>query len=86
MKYYLYILQCSDNTFYTGYTTDVERRLKEHNSGNGAKYTKGRTPCKLVHTESFDDRKSAMKREWEIKHKLTRKEKEKFVFSKEKEK
>ena len=76
MKYYIYILLCADNTYYTGFTTDVEKRLEEHNSGKGAKYTRGRTPCTLVYTESFDDKSSAMKREWEIKHRMTRNEKE----------
>lgn len=80
--YYIYILLCADNTYYTGFTTDVEKRLLEHNAGKGAKYTRGRTPCKLVYTESFEDKRSAMKREWEIKHSFTRKEKEELIRSK----
>lgn len=80
--YYIYILLCADNTYYTGFTTDVEKRLLEHNGGKGAKYTRGRTPCKLVYTESFEDKRSAMKREWEIKHSFTRKEKEELIRSK----
>ena len=82
MKYYIYILLCSDDTYYTGFATDVKKRLLEHNSGKGAKYTRGRTPCQLVYTESFDDKSSAMKREWEIKHRFTRKEKEKLIKAK----
>jgi len=82
MKYYIYILLCSDNTYYTGFTTDVEKRLSEHNSGKGAKYTRGRIPCKLVYTESFEDKSSALKREWEIKHRLSREDKEKLIKSK----
>ena len=82
MKYHIYILLCSDNTYYTGFTTDVEKRLAEHNSGKGAKYTRGRTPCKLVYTESFEDKSSALKREWEIKHKFSREDKEKLIKSK----
>ena len=78
MKYHIYILRCSDNTYYTGFATDVEKRLAEHNSGKGAKYTRGRTPCALVYTESFEDKSSAMKREWEIKHRLSREEKERL--------
>ena len=80
--YYIYILLCADNTYYTGFTTDVEKRLLEHNTGKGAKYTRGRTPCKLVYTESFEDKRSAMKREGEIKHSFTRKEKEELIRSK----
>lgn len=79
MKYYIYILLCSDNTYYTGFTTDVEKRLSEHNSGKGAKYTRGRTPCKLVYTESFEDKSSALKREWEIKHRFSRADKENLI-------
>ncbi|MGP1612565.1 MAG: GIY-YIG nuclease family protein [Catonella sp.] len=79
MMYYIYILLCIDNTYYTGFTTDVQKRLIEHNAGKGAKYTRGRTPCKLVYTEIFKDKGSAMKREWYIKHKLTRKEKEELI-------
>ena len=74
--YYIYILLCSDNTYYTGFTTDVEKRLAEHNSGKGAKYTRGRTPCKL------EDKSSALKREWEIKHRFNREDKEKLIKSK----
>ncbi len=75
MSYFIYILQCSDDTLYTGITTDVQRRLNEHNnSDKGAKYTKIRRPLKLVYQETHDDRSSASKREYFIK-KLTRKEK-----------
>lgn len=81
MKYHIYILECSDGTYYTGFCTDVAKRLEEHNSGKGAKYTRGRTPCKLLYTESFSDRSSALKREWEIKHKLSRKGKERLILS-----
>lgn len=82
MKYHIYILLCSDNTYYTGYTTDVEKRLAEHNSGKGAKYTRGRIPCKLVYTESFEDKSSALKREWEIKHRFSREDKERLLRNK----
>lgn len=67
MNWTLYIIECADLTYYTGITTKIERRINEHNAGKGAKYTKGRTPVKLVYTESFDDRSSASKREYEIK-------------------
>ena len=73
--HHVYVLECSDGTYYTGYTTDVERRVAEHDAGDGAKYTRGRTPVELVHTESFETRSAAMSREYEIKQ-LTRSEKE----------
>ena len=72
---YVYILECADNTLYTGYTNDLDNRLKAHNAGKGAKYTKSRLPVKLVYSETFDDKKEAMSREWFIKHRLTREEK-----------
>lgn len=72
---YVYILECSDKTLYTGYTNNLDNRIKAHNEGKGAKYTKSRLPVKLVYSESFDDKKEAMSREWFIKHRLTREEK-----------
>jgi len=75
MTYYVYILMCADGTYYTGYTTDVERRLKAHNTGKGAKYTRSRRPCTLVYTEEYPTKQEAMRREYAIKQ-LTRKEKE----------
>ena len=74
MGHYVYIVECADNTLYTGYTTDIERRIKEHNQGQGAKYTRGRTPVKLCYQEQFKDRSTAQKREYKIKQ-LTRREK-----------
>jgi len=65
--YYVYILRCADNTLYTGYTTEVTRRIALHNKGQGARYTRGRLPVALVHLESFDTQSAAMKREYEIK-------------------
>jgi len=73
--HHVYVLECSDGTYYTGYTTDVERRVAEHDAGDGAKYTRGRTPVELVHTESFETQSAAMSREYEIKQ-LSRSEKE----------
>ena len=73
--YYIYILKCSDDTLYTGITTDLKRRVDEHNhSPKGAKYTKLRRPVSLVYSEEAEDRSSASKREYVIK-KLKRKEK-----------
>lgn len=75
---YTYILKCSDGSLYTGWTTDLERRLKEHNNGKGAKYTKSRRPVELAYYESFDTREEAMKREYAIKR-LRRKDKLKLM-------
>lgn len=75
MSYFVYILECSDNTLYTGITKDVQKRLDEHNNScKGAKYTKARRPVKLVYQEPSENRSTASKREYAIK-KLTRKQK-----------
>lgn len=76
--HYVYVLSCEDGTLYTGYTTDVERRVAEHNAGEGAKYTRGRTPVEVVHVESFASKSAAMSREYDIKE-LSRHEKERLV-------
>jgi putative endonuclease len=76
--HHVYLVECSDGTYYTGYTTDVERRVAEHNDGTGAKYTRGRCPVTLVHVESFDTQSEAMQREYAIKQ-LRRGEKEALV-------
>lgn len=75
---YTYILRCKDGSLYTGWTTDLENRLKMHNSGLGAKYTKGRGPCKLVYFETFDNKNDALKREYAIK-KLPKEKKEELI-------
>jgi putative endonuclease len=73
--YYLYILQCTDKTLYTGITTNLVRRVEEHNSGTlGAKYTRGRRPAKLIFSKKFRTRSTASKVESRIK-KLSRREK-----------
>lgn len=64
---YVYILQCRDNSLYTGWTNDIGKRLAAHNAGRGAKYTRGRGPVHLVHLEVFSSREEAMKREVAIK-------------------
>lgn len=72
MAYFVYILKCSDETLYTGITTDLKRRLDEHNNSvRGAKYTKLRRPVSLMYSEESEDRSSASKREYAIK-KLSR--------------
>jgi putative endonuclease len=78
--HYVYVLECADGTYYTGYTTDVERRVAEHDAGEGAKYTRGRTPVDLRHVEEFETRSAAMRREHEIKS-LSRREKEGVIRS-----
>ena len=72
-----YILRCSDNTLYTGWTNDMEKRLAAHNDGTGAKYTRGRRPVALVYKEAFATKQEAMRREAAIK-KMSRAEKEKL--------
>lgn len=66
-KWIVYILQCADNTMYTGITNDLESRVQSHNNGTGAKYTRGRSPVKVVYTEKCIDRSEATKKEREIK-------------------
>ena len=77
-KAYVYILECSDATYYTGYTTNVKNRLKMHNLGKGAKYTRARRPCKLVYVKECDSKSSAMKLEYRIKQ-MSRKEKPELI-------
>ena len=67
MRFYCYILECADGTYYTGWTMDPQRRVATHNKGRGARYTRIRCPVKLVYVEELPDRKSAMKREIAIK-------------------
>lgn len=76
--HHVYIVECSDGTYYTGYTTDVTRRVAEHNEGAGAKYTRGRRPVQLVHEEAYGSRAAAMRREYAIKQ-LSRPAKERLV-------
>ena len=78
MAHFVYILRCKDNSLYTGYTTDVNRRLKVHNQGKGAKYTRGRLPVSLVYYEEVSSRSEGLKLENAIK-KLSKKEKEDLV-------
>jgi putative endonuclease len=72
--WYVYILECSDLTLYTGISNDVEKRIETHNNKKGAKYTKTRTPVKLVYQQSFETKSLAAKEEWRIKQ-LTRNQK-----------
>ena len=88
VKTYIYMLRCADGSLYTGWTTDVARRLKEHNeSPKGARCTHAKRPCILVYSEEFEDedpkeaKRLAMRREWEIKNRLSKKEKEALAAS-----
>ena len=76
---YTYILRCRDGTLYTGWTNDIEKRMKAHNEGKGAKYTKARRPVRLVYYEEFETKAEAMKREYVIKR-LRRDAKEKLIL------
>lgn len=78
MTWTVYLARCSDGTLYTGITTDLQRRLAEHNSGCGASYTRSRAPIVLVYWEPAADRSGALRRERAIKR-LSRTEKEKLV-------
>ena len=75
---YTYIVKCSDGSFYTGWTTDIDRRVKQHNSGKGAKYTRVRLPVELIYHEVYETKSEAMMREYEIKS-MSRKKKEELV-------
>lgn len=66
-NHYVYILRCSDETLYTGYTIDIERRIKLHEAGKGAKYTRGRGPFTLMYEECYSTKREALQREYEIK-------------------
>ncbi len=76
--YSVYILECSDKSFYCGITTDIDRRVKMHNKGKASKCTRSRLPVKLIYIENGYSKSSALKREYEIKQ-LTRAQKEKLV-------
>lgn len=71
---YTYLVQCADGTLYCGWTNHLEERIRAHNSGKGAKYTKSRRPVQLVYYEEFETKEEAMRREYVLKH-LTRQEK-----------
>lgn len=75
---YVYILKCRDNSFYTGWTTHLQKRIEKHNQGLGAKYTRSRRPVELIYFETFDNKSDALKREYQIKQ-LTRKQKELLI-------
>lgn len=76
--HYTYLVECRDHTFYIGYTNNLDKRIKTHNEGKGAKYTRGRLPVILRYYEEYESKTEAMKREYELK-KLTRKKKEELI-------
>ncbi|WP_071458795.1 GIY-YIG nuclease family protein [Bacillus massilinigeriensis] len=78
-KHYFYVLLCRDRSLYAGYTNDLPRRLKLHNEGKGAKYTRGRGPVTLLYSKEYEDKSEAMKAEYAFKQ-LTRKKKEDFLM------
>lgn len=77
---FVYILKCNDNTYYTGWTNDLLKRIKAHNNGKASKYTRGRLPVEYIYIEEKNDKSSALKREYKIKQ-LTRVQKEKLIQS-----
>ena len=77
-KHFVYVLRCVDNSLYTGWTTHLEERVKAHNEGRGAKYTRSHRPVTLVYFEEFSDKSEALKRECAIKA-MSRQEKEKLI-------
>lgn len=80
-KHYVYILECCDGSYYTGYTNNLEKRIQKHQSGKGAKYTRGRTPVQLLFSEEYLTKSEALQEEYRIKQ-LTREQKEKYVLQK----
>ena len=78
---YTYIVTCSDGTLYTGWTNNIEKRMRCHNSGKGAKYTKPRLPVTLSYYEEFETKEEAMRREYEVKQ-MTRQKKLQLILSK----
>ena len=77
---YTYIVRCSDGTLYTGWTNDLDKRIRDHNEGRGAKYTRSRRPVMLAYYEEFLTKEEAMSREWAIKH-MPRAKKEEMIRS-----
>lgn len=77
-NHFVYIVRCSDNSLYTGYTNNIEVRINKHNAGKGAKYTKIRRPVVLVYQEMYDTKSEALRREYEIKT-FTRQRKLKLI-------
>ncbi len=78
-RFFVYVVECTDGTYYTGYTSDLVRRIGEHNHGKrGAKYLRGKTPVELVYAKEYRNYRNAVKAEWDMK-KRTRREKEAII-------
>ena len=77
-RFWIYILECKDGSYYTGYTNNLRNRIKEHNSGHGAKYLRGKLPAKLAYAKEYRYYRNALRAERNIK-KLTRKQKEELI-------
>jgi putative endonuclease len=77
-SHFFYVLHCKDNSLYAGYTNNLNRRIRLHNEGKGAKYTRGRGPVKLVYSKAYDNKSDALKAEYEFKQ-WSRKKKENFL-------
>ncbi|MBT2571550.1 GIY-YIG nuclease family protein [Planococcus sp. ISL-110] len=76
--HYFYVLECADQSYYAGYTNDLEKRLAAHNAGKGAKYTRAKGPSKLIHHECYDTKTAAMKAEYAFKQ-LTKIQKIRYI-------
>lgn len=83
-RHYVYILECNDGSYYTGYTNNLEKRFEMHQTGKGAKYTRGRTPVQLLFSEVYETKTEAMQVEYRIKQ-LNRKQKEEYIHQDKKE-
>lgn len=77
-QHYFYVLECGDYSYYAGYTVDVEKRFQAHQCGKGAKYTRNRGPLKILHTETYETKQEAMRKEYWFKQ-LSRKQKEDYM-------
>lgn len=82
---YTYVLKCDDGSLYTGWTNNLEKRIRDHNDGRGAKYTRARRPVELIYFETFETKQEAMRREYEIKH-MNRKDKLRLIMESRKDK
>ncbi|ARD48439.1 endonuclease [Sporosarcina sp. P37] len=77
-EHFFYVLECNDGSYYAGYTNDLDRRLRVHNEGKGAKYTRGRLPVRYVYQELFETQRGAMQAEYQFKQ-LSRAQKEQYI-------
>lgn len=77
-NHYFYVLECCDGSYYGGYTVDLKRRLKQHNLGKGAKYTRMRKPVKMIYAEQYESKSAALRAEYAFKQ-LSRKKKDQFL-------